>query len=330
MSEQQPNDTQFGGVSNAPIQTADGLAAALYARTSSPGQRHGYSLDEQVRQCWQRCDELGWTVSHVYRDEAVSGKDTDREMFQKLLSGAESGCFDVVLVWKLDRFSRSLMHAVKLEQQLREWDVGLHSVTEQIDTTTPTGRFNFRSISSASELERDLIKQRSRMGLRALAQEHKWPNDNPPAGYRKRDDGKLEVVEEEATVVREIFERYVELRSMPELADELNSQNRLSQRKSEWTPYAVGEILKDQLYTGEYSVAGVTEHVEEYQILSESLFEEVTEVRTRFQSEQGSTRPEMPEDRKERRVQKIIDQYAEFLEGNVATFDGSQSPKKEG
>lgn len=314
MSEHSPDQAAFEVNSTAPIQTADGLTAAIYARTSSPGQRHGYSLDEQVRQCWQRCEKLGWTVSHVYRDEAVSGKDTDREMFQKLLSAAEEGCFDVVLVWKLDRFSRSLMHAVELEQRLRDWEIGLHSVTEQIDTTTPTGRFNFRSISSASELERDLIKQRSQMGLRALALEHKWPNDNPPIGYSKSDDGRLEIVEEEAELVREIFERYVDLQSMPELAEELTAQNCLENQKSKWTPYAVGEILKNQLYIGEYSVADVDDYVEEYQLLSETLFEEVTDVRTRFQSDSGSSRPEMPEERKKRRVDNIITQYSGYLD----------------
>ncbi|MFD1635067.1 recombinase family protein [Haloplanus ruber] len=314
MSEQSPNGMAFGMQSTAPLQTAEGLTAAIYARTSSPGQQHGYSLNEQVRQCWQRCDELGWTVSHVYRDEAVSGKDTDREMFQKLLSAAEQDCFDVVLVWKLDRFSRSLMHAVKLEQRLRDWEVGLHSVTEQIDTTTPTGRFNFRSISSASELERDLIKQRSQMGLRALALEHKWPNDNPPVGYTKQDDGTLEIVEPEAEFVREIFTRYIEVQSMPNLAEELNAQNRLEYRKSKWTPYAVGEILKNQLYIGEYSVAGIHEYVEEYQILPESLFEKVTAVRTRFQSGKESKRQPMSKDRKNRYIKKITTQYSEYLE----------------
>lgn len=315
MSDYPPDETGYEVQNTAPIQTVDGLLAAIYARTSSPGQSHGYSLDEQVRQCWQRCEELDWTVSHVYRDEAVSGKDTEREMFQKLLSAAKEGCFDVVLVWKLDRFSRSLMHAVELEQRLRNWDIGLHSVTEQIDTTTPTGRFNFRSISSASELERDLIKQRSQMGLRALALEHKWPNDNPPIGYSKRDDGRLEIVEKEADLVREIFARYVELQSMPALAEELNAQNCLERHKSQWTPYAVGEILKNQLYIGEYSVADVDDYVEEYQILPKTLFEEVTEVRTRFQSDSDSPRPEMPEERKKQRVKKINSQYSEYLEG---------------
>lgn len=317
MNPNRQGEDGFGLNSGGPIQTADDLTAAIYARTSSPGQEHGYSIDEQVRQCWQRCDRLGWTVSHVFRDKAVSGKDTDREMFQELLTRAESGWLDVIVVWKLDRFSRSLMHAVKLEQQLRDWDVGLHSVTQHIDTTTPTGRFNFRNIASASELERDWIKQRTQMGLRALAEERKWPNDSPPLGYRKQEEGQLEIASEEANLVRYIFERYIKLRSMPDLAAELSSRSDIEDRDLNWTPYMVRKILKTELYVGHYSVADVDEYVSEYQILSEELFEQATEVRTRFQSGDGARRPEMPDERKETRIQNIIEQYTAFLQSTV-------------
>ena len=297
-----------------PIQAADDLTAVIYTRTSSPGQQEGYSIDEQVRQCWQRCSSLGWTVSHVFRDEAVSGSDTDREMFQKMLNRAEAGWFDVIVVWKLDRFSRSLMHAVQLEQKLRSWDVGLHSVTEHIDTTTPTGRFNFRNISSASELERDLIKQRTQMGMIGLAANHQWPNDNPPLGYRKCEDATLEIIPAEADLVRHIFDRYLRLRSMPDVATELEEQSHPECRQLTWTPARVGKILKNEIYIGEYDVADVGEYVKEYQIVEERRFETVTQVRNRFQRGGKSKRSEMPSNRKEKRIQNITEQYSEFLE----------------
>jgi len=297
-----------------PIQAADDLTAVIYVRTSSPGQQEGHSIDEQVRQCWQRCSSLGWTVSHIFRDEAVSGSDTDREMFQKMLSRAEAGWFDVIVVWKLDRFSRSLMHAVQLEEKLRGWDVGLHSVTEHIDTTTPTGRFNFRNIASASELERDLIKQRTQMGMIGLASNHQWPNDNPPLGYRKCEDATLEIIPAEADLVRHIFDRYLRLRSMPDVATELEEQSQPGCRELEWTPDRVGKILKNELYIGEYNVADVDEYVEEYQIVEKRRFETVTQVRNRFQRARKSMRSGMPSNRKERRIQNVTEQYSEFLE----------------
>jgi site-specific DNA recombinase len=181
------------------------LRAAVYARTSSQNQEYGYSLDAQVKRTVQRCESLGWEVGFVYRDGAESGKDTDRPMFKRMLSAAEKRVFDVIAFWKLDRFSRSLMHAVQLESDLREYDVSLYSVTEQIDTTSPTGRFNFRNIASAAEFERDMIRQRTQLGLNELASERKWPNDSPPLGYELDSERKLRVVEEEKQLVVEIF-----------------------------------------------------------------------------------------------------------------------------
>lgn len=298
---------------SGPIQAAEDLTAAIYVRTSSVKQQHGFSLDEQIRQCWSRCEELNWTVSHVYRDEAVSGKDVDREMFQEMLSGAENGWFDVILVWKLDRFSRSLMHAVQLERQLRDWGVGLHSITEQIDTTTPTGRFNFRSISSASELERDLIRQRSQAGMRGLAAERKWPNNNPPLGYQVQKDKTLSPVPEEADLVREIFRRYIDLKSMPELAEELQTRSSIADRGRQWTRYAVSKILKNKLYIGQYQVADVDAYVEDYQLIENDLFERASDVRNRFQRENEAARPNMDRKRKKRYSESVTKQYAEFL-----------------
>lgn len=289
------------------------LDAAIYARTSSSSQQYGYSIEGQVRQGWERCQQRGWKVTHVFRDVAISGKDPDRPQFQKLLARAEAGAFDVIVFWKIDRFSRSLMHAVQLERDLRDWGVGLHSTTEHIDTTSPTGRFNFRNISSASEFERDLNKQRSKMGMKELALERKWPNDHPPIGYRKQEDGRLEIDPEKAKIVREIFTRYVELKSMPSVAEELNDEGIHTRDGTEWTARSVGDVLRNELYVGHYDVAGIEEHVSEYQLLDNELFERVTEIRTRFQREETVSRPAMPNERKKTRVQKISEQFQNFL-----------------
>jgi len=296
-----------------PMRTADNLDAAIYARTSSASQRFGYSLDEQVRRCWEQCQQLNWDVTHVFRDEAQSGSDIDRPMFQKLLTEAEAEMFDVAVFWKLDRFSRSLIHAVELERDFRDWGVALYSITEQIDTTTPTGRFNFRNISSASEFERDLIKQRSRMEMKALAMENKWPNDRPPLGYRKQENEKLEIIPNEADLVRKIFRRYLELKSMPELANELNDDCESTKTGADWTAQKVSAILRNRLYIGEYSVADVEEHVEEYQIITQSLFDTISDVRMRFRRSGNTDIDQMSESRKDERITKVLDQYEVYL-----------------
>jgi site-specific DNA recombinase len=272
--------------------------AAIYVRTSSENQRFSYSLDEQARRCWERCDMKEWEVVYVFRDEARSGKDTGRPKFQKMMSKAESRDFDVVVFWKLDRFSRSLMHVVNLEQKFRELNIALHSVTEQIDTTTAAGRFNFRNIANAAEFERDMIKQRTKMGHRALANDHKWPNDDLPLGYERKENGKLSIIDGEAELVREIFGMYLEKRSMPQVAHELNEKSIKTTEGNDWIPRAVGDILRNELYIGKYQVADVDETIEEYRILQDDIFEQVHKVRHRFQRDEQVKRDRMNENRK--------------------------------
>jgi site-specific DNA recombinase len=288
--------------------------AAIYARTSSRNQIHGYSIDEQVRSCWERCDMMGWEVVRVFRDEVESGKDVDRPMFQEMMSAAKTGVFDVVVFWKLDRFSRSLMHTVNLEEELSSLGVGLHSVTEQIDTTSPAGRFNFRNIANAAEFEREMIRQRTQMGHHAMALDHKWPNDKPPLGYDRMENGKLEI-NEDAELVRRIYRMYLEVESMPQVAYELNEEEVKPENSvvQEWKTKHVSDILKNEIYTGQYQVADVDDYVPEYRILEDELFEDVVATRHRFQ--QGRNESEkIPKKRKEDAVSGIVSDYLEYIQ----------------
>jgi len=288
--------------------------AVIYARTSSLNQKFGYSLDEQVRQCWERCQMLGWKVTRIFKDEAESGDDTDRPQFQQMMALARGGRFDVVVFWKLDRFSRSILHAVELERELRRYDIALHSVTEQLDTSSPSGRFNFRNIASAAEFEREHIKQRSQMGFKALALQHGWPNKSPPLGYNRKGDGTLEIDSSEAEIVENVFETYRTLKSMPKVAAALNERGYQTTEGSAWTARAVNKILRNGLYCGRYSVAGVEDEVPEYRIVSEDLFDEVTTIRHRFQKDDHRPEPSMEERRKREYAEQILSTYRDFLE----------------
>lgn len=172
---------------------------------------------------------------------------------------------------------------------------------------------DFQNSSSISELERDLIKERTQEEMNKLAANHQWPNNSPPLGYEKCEDATLEIIPEEAELVRTIFDLYLRLQSMPDVVTELESRSNPECRQLKWTPARVGYILKNELYIGKYNVAKVNEYVEEYHIVEQRRFETVTQVRTRFESDGKSKRPEMPMERKERRIKKITDQYKEFL-----------------
>lgn len=285
--------------------------AAIYARTSASKPGFHYSIDEQVSRCWDRCEQQGWDVVFVFTDEAESGKNTNRSGFQDMLKSAEMGCFDVVVFWKLDRFCRSLTDLVTTEKRLDEYGVALQSVTEYIDTASPVGRFNFRNLASAAELESDLTSQRVQIGMHGMAKEHRWPNSQPPLGYDLADDQTLAPNNEEAQLVRRIFRMYLEYRSMPKVAHELNEAGITTKGEEEWSRWSVRKILSNELYKGEYQLGEYEEYVEDYRIVSDDLFEAVTQTRYRFKHKKG----EMDKDRKESKAQKILDTFKSAREG---------------
>ena len=282
--------------------------AAIYARTSSSSQRFGYSIGEQVDRCAKQCEQMGWTITYVFTDEAESGRNTDRPKFQEMLDRARLGCFGVVVFWKLDRFCRSLVDLVKTEEQLNEWEVSLQSVTEYIDTTSPVGRFNFRNLASAAELESDLTSQRVRMWMHGLAKEHKWPNAMPPLGYEKTSDGKLRVLDDEASVVKTIFQLYLREKSMPRVAHLLNESGLKTKDGGEWCRPSVRKVLTNEIYTGTYRVADFEDYVEEYRILDDDLFASVVETRYRYQHQKGR----MEKSRKKAKAKRILSEYQEW------------------
>lgn len=279
--------------------------AAIYARTSESKPEFAYSIEEQVDRCWARCDEQGWEVRFVFTDNGETGTDTDRNGFQKMLGRAEQGAFDVLVFWKLDRFARSLADLVKTEEKLGKWDVALHSVTEILDTSSAVGRFNFRNLASAAELESDLTSQRVQLGMHGLAKANRWPNDNPPFGYDLDENQKLKVNEDEEKIIQYIFQIYLDLQSMPEVAQKLNDKGVTTSTGDEWTHVSVGRILRNELYRGLYQLGDYEEHVEQYRIVSDELFDLVTETRYRFKQ----SKDEMSANRKASKAEKVLNEF---------------------
>lgn len=281
--------------------------AAIYARTSDSKPKFHYSITEQVAECWNRCEDQGWEVVFVFTDEDISGTNTDRPGFQELIDRAKDGLFDVVIFWKLDRFSRSLTDLVRTEETLREQGVALQSVTEYLDTTSSVGRFTFRNLASAAELESDLTSERVKMGFRGLAKQERWPNDTPPLGYELDDQRRLMINEDEAELVRRIFRAYLREKSMPSVAFQLNQRGRTTKNGDEWSRWTVRKVLTNEIYRGNYRVAHIEKFVEEYQIVSDELFERATQTRHRFRQDNGS----MNMTRKTDKAERILDQFKE-------------------
>lgn len=292
---------------------AKGIFAAIYVRTSSPNQRYNYSIGEQINECWNYCVQRNWIVRYVFADECELANTTDRPKFQLMIHAAERREFGVVCAWKLDRLCRSLVDMLNLERTLRGWEVEICSITEFIDTTTSVGRFNFRSIASVAELEREQIGERARLGMYGLAKEKRWPNPHPPLGYSKDRDGRLTANSVETVLVGRIFNAYLDMKSTSEVAFRLNQEG-VQTRKGKWSATAIRDILTNKIYIGRYRVAGFEVQAEEYRIVSDELFTKAGGMLERYQTPAASFRPAMPHDRKLAAIQKIHGNYIEFLD----------------
>ena len=137
------------------------MTVALYARVSSEGQDPEVQLMALCAHATQR----GWQVVEEFVDRGVSGAKERRRALDRLMKAAWAGQFQVVLVWRFDRFARSVKHLVAALETFRTLNVGFVSLQEQLDTATPIGQAMFTIIGAMAQLERDIIRERVKAGL---------------------------------------------------------------------------------------------------------------------------------------------------------------------
>ena len=136
------------------------MNVAIYARVSRKEQK----IENQLHQLREYCENRGFGIYREYIDEGQSGINEKRPAFNKLLEDARKVKFNCVLVWKLDRFSRSLQHLLNVLSELRNRNIDFISYSQDIDTTTPTGKLLFHIMGAFCEFERDLIAERVKRG----------------------------------------------------------------------------------------------------------------------------------------------------------------------
>jgi DNA invertase Pin-like site-specific DNA recombinase len=136
---------------------------ALYARVST---HNGQDPEMQLRELREYASRRGWTISGEYVDEGISGSMESRPQLNRLMADAHRRSFDAVLVWKIDRFGRSLKHLVNALADLSAYGVSFVSLRDNLDLSTPSGRLMFQIIGAMAEFERSLIQERVRAGLR--------------------------------------------------------------------------------------------------------------------------------------------------------------------
>jgi DNA invertase Pin-like site-specific DNA recombinase len=139
------------------------MKVALYARVSTNDK--GQDPEMQLRELREHCQRRGWEVVNEYIDIGISGSKDSRPELNKLMADAKRRKLDAVLVWKLDRFGRSLKHLVNSLAEFESLGVAFISLKESLDLTTPAGRLMFGIVCAMAEFERDLIRERVKAGI---------------------------------------------------------------------------------------------------------------------------------------------------------------------
>jgi site-specific DNA recombinase len=198
------------------------VRCAIYTRKST---EHGLelefnSLDAQRDACEAYIKSQasqGWrALPQHYDDPAYSGGNLDRPALQKLLKDIDAGRIDVIVVYKIDRLTRSLADFAKLVEAFDAKSISFVAVTQQFNTTTSMGRLTLNVLLSFAQFERELYSERVRDKVAASRRKGKWTGGTVPLGYDARDK-KLVINRAEAETVRYIFKRYLELQSFGEL-----------------------------------------------------------------------------------------------------------------
>ena len=194
----------------------------------------------------------GWEIVKVYQDDGISGYTSERPTLRKLLREAKLKKFNIVLVYKIDRFSRRLKDLLTLIDELDSWGIGFKSTIEQFDTTTSSGKLMLQQLGSFAEFERNRITERVFPGMLKGVQKGNWQGARyAPYGYHYNKEKKLlEVVEEEAKIVKFIFIMYLSGKSTLKIAGYLYKRGYKTRSEGRFHTKLIGDILKNQIYIG--------------------------------------------------------------------------------
>ena len=220
----------------------------LYPRVSTEDQsRYGHSLDEQEESMKKLCDFKGYTIYKIYREEGVSAKSMDRPKFQEMIADLKRGKINKIIVYKLDRLTRSIQDLESICKLIEETDTSLESVSEEINTDTATGKFFIRMTTILAQLEIERTSERTKFGLTGAAKKGHF-SGKAPIGYRKVNK-ELVIDDIESEVVKDIFKSYLNGLSVCAITRELNNKNALNRH---WRTTTIDRMLSNYIYAGDY------------------------------------------------------------------------------
>ena len=252
------------------------MKTGIYVRVSTTQQIDRESLQTQEERLRQYCKIHGYNVYKVYREEGVSAKDIKRPKLEELINDIKNKKIQVVLVVKLDRITRSLKDLINLIEFFQQHDVKLISLTQNIDTTGSMGRFMLNLLGAVAQVEREMTAERVSEDMHHRALIGKWNGGIIPYGYTTReklieklkaqrlkeeqilkqadkltpDEKKLYPDPEEASLVKKIYQLYLEHKSLRRLTHYLNVKSYRTRNGKTWATPSIRRILINPTYIG--------------------------------------------------------------------------------
>lgn len=273
------------------------INCAIYTRVSTTEglQQEFTSLDNQresAESYIQSQKSEGWiTLPERYDDPGYTGANTERPALQKLMTDIKEGKINCVVVYKVDRLSRSLLDFSHLLESFDQNNVTFVSVTQHFNTNTSMGRLTLNILLSFAQFEREIISERTRDKMAASKKKGKWVGGKPPLGYDiDKVNHRLVINPKEAELVKEIFALYLEKRSLLSVAVALNKNDRLTKihttlegKKSGGIKFkntSIQSIVKNPFYIGKVNHAGTLYQGEQERVITDEVFQKAQEILT--------------------------------------------------
>ena len=250
------------------------MNVAGYVRVSSDSQTENYSIPEQTDMIKNYCKAKSWNLVQTYIDGGYTGANMERPALKDLMRNIEY--YDIVLVYKLDRLSRSQKDILTLIDEFNDHACKFASIYENFDTTTPLGMAMLGIMAAFAQLERETIKERMALGRRGRTKKGLWrAGSNVPTGYDYI-DGHLVIREDEAVQIRKIFELYLSGWTINKIRHYMHAH--YTNRYSSWAQAsAISTVLRNELYIGRLPSRsdGVSYKGEHEPIIDEVTFKQV-------------------------------------------------------
>jgi len=225
--------------------------AGIYIRVSTEDQaREGFSLGEQKEKLLQLCKFKEYEVFKIYEDAGISAKDmTHRPAFQEMLADMKKGKINYIIAYKLDRVTRSVRDLEELIAVLEKHNTYLVCDRDDVNTSTANGRFFVRMLTVLSQLEIEIVSERTKFGLNGAIKSGHLPG-TISLGYKK--DGNKKTVIDETTkdIVIRIYNMYLEGKSYQQIANILKEEKILEPKQ--WRDSTIQKILENRVYMGDY------------------------------------------------------------------------------